>query len=84
MSESGYRRILRERMQQAGSATAGQADDLAKDLRVQKNLSLRKSDAERMAALARRDQRSQARLIAAALDCYEDAFGRLSDRGEAP
>jgi hypothetical protein len=39
--------------------------------RVQKNLSLLERDAERLAALAKRDGISQARLLSAALDAYE-------------
>lgn len=39
--------------------------------RVQKNLSILESDAERLAALAKRDGISQARLLSAALDAYE-------------
>ena len=39
--------------------------------RVQKNLSILESDAERLAALAKRDGLSQARLLSAALDAYE-------------
>lgn len=39
--------------------------------RVQKNLSILESDAERLTALAKRDGVSQARLLAAALDAYE-------------
>jgi len=41
--------------------------------RVQKNLSILESDAERLTALAKRDGLSQARLLSAALDAYEDA-----------
>jgi hypothetical protein len=39
--------------------------------RVQKNLSLLESDAERLKALAKRDGISQAQLLSAALDSYE-------------
>lgn len=39
--------------------------------RVQKNLSILDSDAERLAALAKRDGLSQARLLSVALDAYE-------------
>lgn len=39
--------------------------------RVQKNLSILESDAERLTALAKRDGLSQARLLSAALDAYE-------------
>lgn len=39
--------------------------------RVQKNLSILERDAERLAALAKRDGISQARLLSAALDAYE-------------
>jgi hypothetical protein len=40
--------------------------------RVQKNLSILESDTERRAQLAKRDGLSQARLLSAALDAYED------------
>lgn len=39
--------------------------------RVQKNLSILERDAERLTALAKRDGLSQARLLSAALDAYE-------------
>ncbi len=39
--------------------------------RVQKNLSILESDAERLKALAKRDGISQAQLLSAALDAYE-------------
>ncbi|MCD8571200.1 MAG: hypothetical protein LRY76_06725 [Alphaproteobacteria bacterium] len=39
--------------------------------RVQKNLSILESDAERLKALAKRDGISQAQLLSAALDSYE-------------
>ena len=39
--------------------------------RVQKNLSILERDAERLAALAKRDGLSQARVLSAALDAYE-------------
>jgi hypothetical protein len=39
--------------------------------RVQKNLSILESDAERLRALAQREGVSQARLLSAALDAYE-------------
>lgn len=39
--------------------------------RVQKNLSILESDAERLSTLAKRDGLSQARLLSAALDAYE-------------
>lgn len=41
--------------------------------RVQKNLSILESDAERISALAKRDGLSQARLLSVALDAYECA-----------
>lgn len=44
--------------------------------RVQKNLSILESDAERLSALAKRDGLSQARLLSAALDAYERLVGR--------
>lgn len=40
--------------------------------RVQKNLSILESDAERMSVIAKRDGLSQARLLSAALNAYED------------
>lgn len=40
--------------------------------RVQKNLSILESDAERLVSLAKRDGFSQARLVSAALDAYEE------------
>lgn len=39
--------------------------------RVQKNLSILESDAERLSMLAKRDGLSQARLLSAALDAYD-------------
>lgn len=45
--------------------------DTASEKRVQKNLSILECDAERLAALAKRDGLSQARLLSAALDAYE-------------
>lgn len=45
--------------------------------RVQKNLSILESDAERLSALAKRDGLSQARLLSAALDAYERSGPRL-------
>lgn len=44
--------------------------------RVQKNLSILESDAERLKALAKRDGISQAQLLSAALDVYEAATHR--------
>lgn len=67
------RRILEARLR---SVTAS-----APDGRVQKNLSIARHDAERMTGLARRDGVSQARLLAAALDCYEAAYGPLTSEG---
>lgn len=40
--------------------------------RVQKNLTILQIDAERLSALAERDRLSQARLLSAALDAYEE------------
>jgi hypothetical protein len=80
MAESEYRRILRERL--GAPVTQPQVETKRgpeAGPRVQKNLSLLRADAQRLALLARRDKRSQARLIAEALDCYERAFGRLPD-----
>ena len=45
--------------------------------RVQKNLSLLKSDAERLKALATRENCSQAKLFAKALDAFEMLYGPL-------
>lgn len=45
--------------------------------RAQKNLSLNECDIARMGRLAKRDGVSQARLIAVALDAYENLHGRL-------
>lgn len=45
--------------------------------RVQKNLSILESDAERLSALARREGLSQARLLSAALDAYEKSVQEL-------
>lgn len=39
--------------------------------RVQKNLTILERDAERIAALAKRDGLSQARVLSAALDAYD-------------
>lgn len=44
--------------------------------RVQKNLSILESDAERLKVLAQRDGISQAQLLSAALDAYESAIKR--------
>ncbi|AHB50025.1 hypothetical protein W911_06110 [Hyphomicrobium nitrativorans NL23] len=41
--------------------------------RLQKNLSILERDAERLAALSKRDGISQARLLSAALDAYEQS-----------
>lgn len=46
--------------------------------RVQKNLSILESDAARLTALAKRDGLSQARLLSAALDAYEDRKSEAS------
>jgi hypothetical protein len=82
MAESDYRRILRERLRPPAMPVEVKSDRQAAP-RVQKNLSLLRADAQRLVALARRDKRSQARLIAAALDCYERTFGSLVDKAEA-
>lgn len=42
------------------------------DARVQKNLTILHRDAERLAAFAKSDGLSQARLLSAALDAYEN------------
>jgi hypothetical protein len=47
--------------------------DTAGEKRVQKNLSILESDAARLATLAKRDGLSQARLLTAALDAYENS-----------
>lgn len=48
--------------------------------RVQKNLSILESDAERLADLAKRDGLSQARLLSAALDAYQKYRGSFSSK----
>ena len=68
-----YRRILEARL---GAVAAADRQE-----RVQKNLSIARHDAGRMAGLARRDGVSQARLLAMALDCYEAAYGPLTTDG---
>jgi len=45
--------------------------------RVQKNLTIHEDDAKRLAALAKREKVSQARLLGLALDAYEDCYGTL-------
>lgn len=74
-ADSTPRRILKERMRKP-APEAGH--------RVQKNLSLTRFDAERLAVLARRDAVSQARVLGLALDAYEKSYGKLSDEGEEP
>ena len=68
-----YRRILEARL---GAVAAPDRQE-----RVQKNLSIARHDAGRMAGLARRDGVSQARLLALALNCYEAAYGPLTTDG---
>jgi hypothetical protein len=48
------------------------ASPAASGKRVQKNLSILEGDAARLQGLAKRDRLSQARLLAAALDAYEN------------
>lgn len=48
--------------------------------RVQKNLSILERDAERLAALAKLDGISQARLLSAALDAYEQTTSKRLTR----
>ena len=67
------RRILQARL---GAVAAPEAAE-----RVQKNLSIARADATRMAGLARRDRLSQARLLARALDCYEATYGPWTEEG---
>lgn len=51
--------------------------------RVQKNLSILESDAARLTALAKRDGISQAQLLSAALDAYEQsALARQAQRDD--
>lgn len=57
-----------ERAQAAPVVSKPAAPETGK--RVQKNLSILESDAERLKALAERDGLSQARLLSAALDAY--------------
>lgn len=77
-----YRAILRSRLRSVLSADAVQRMRPSPS-RVQKNLSLTGHDAGRLSALARRDGLSQARLLAAALDCYEAEFGAIRIVDEA-
>ncbi|MEO0811123.1 MAG: hypothetical protein AAFW82_10925 [Pseudomonadota bacterium] len=49
--------------------------------RVQKNLTIHEDDAKRLAAMAKRDKISQARLLSLALDVYEDCYGPLNTKG---
>ena len=72
MSESIYRKILRRRL---SAVIGGREKSQAKPKRVQKNLTISEIDADRMVSLAQRDGQSQAQLLSAALDCYEDCFG---------
>lgn len=74
-ADSTSRRILKERLRKP-APEAGH--------RVQKNLSLTRFDAERLAVLARRDSVSQARVLGLALDAYEKSYGKLSDEGDEP
>lgn len=48
-----------------------------KQARVQKNLSLLKNDADRLKALAKRENSSQAKLLSKALDAFEMLYGPL-------
>jgi len=50
--------------------------------RVQKNLSVLKTDARRLEALAAREQLTQARVLSLALDAFEVVHGPL--RAQAP
>lgn len=67
-SDSPSRRLLKERMRKPAMEAAH---------RVQKNLSLTRFDAERLSVLAQRDRLSQARILALALDCYENTYGSV-------
>lgn len=58
------------------TAAPARAASLEGGKRVQKNLSILEGDAERLATLAKRDGLSQARLLSAALDAYEE--GKIS------
>lgn len=59
-----------------GSAKPPRSPVTAK--RVQKNLSIPLTDAERLKALATRDNLSQAALLIAALNAYEALHGKLA------
>ncbi len=48
-----------------------------KQARVQKNLSILKTDADRLKALAKRENSSQAKLLSKALDAFEMLYGPL-------
>lgn len=65
------RKHLRLVPQEQNTPKATPAPETGK--RVQKNLSILERDAERLTALAKRDDLSQARLLSAALDAYESS-----------
>jgi len=50
---------------------------MAGERRIQKNLSVLKTDARRLEALAAREQLSQARILSMALDAFEVVHGPL-------
>jgi len=51
--------------------------------RVQKNLSVLKTDARRLEALAAREQLTQARVLSLALDAFELVYGALEAQAPA-
>jgi len=55
---------------------------VAGERRTQKNLSILRTDARRLEALAAREQLSQARVLSMALDAFEVVHGPL--RAQAP
>lgn len=76
MSEKSARSIVRARFGQLfPPARTSRKPEPTR--RLQKNLSLPERDVLRMKTLSERDHISQARLIARALDAYEEAYGKL-------
>lgn len=70
------RAVLRERLKAVRPVETGE--------RVQKNLTVLRTDAARLASLAAREATSQARILALALDCYEQAYGPLATTDPEP
>jgi len=56
---------------------------VAGEKRVQKNLSILKTDARRLEALAAREQLPQARILSMALDAFELVYGALEAQAPA-